>query len=102
MSKKIALALILAAASVSTAQANGYRQSSPSLLGALVSVGNHGSVANVGAAVGNHNSVADIRVNALGGAVKADVNVGQQNRHSSTLLGIGVNVLDGGVGNRRW
>lgn len=130
MSKKLIIALTLAAAVASPAYANG---SSGGLLGALVSVGNHGSIANVGAAVDNRNSLAnvganllggavkatatvdqtqshgygpassslaDVNLNVLNGAVKANVAVDQNSRHDSTLLGISATVLDGGVGNR--
>lgn len=71
----------------------------PSLVSALVSVGNHGSVANAAATVGSRNSLADVSANVLGGAVKANVDVGQTSHQGTTLLGIGLG-LDGGVGNR--
>jgi hypothetical protein len=140
MFKKILVSLMVTAAfGIPTAYAHGASQ--PSLLNALVSVGNHGSIANVAATVAApstladvhasaldnsvnanvavdtssshssynappHNassSVADVNLNVLN-AVKANVDVGQQSGHSSTLLGISATVLDGGVGNRqnRW
>jgi len=34
------------------------------------------------------------------GIARANVDVGQQSRHGSTLLGVTANVLDGGVGRR--
>lgn len=69
MSKKFIIALTLAAAVASPAYANG----SAGLLGALVSVGNHGSVANVGA-------------NLLGGVVKATATVDQTQGHAMARL----------------
>jgi hypothetical protein len=118
------------------AYAHGFQQQ-PSLLGALVQVGNHGSVANVaakvlspssladvhanvldnvvkadvnvGAANNNHynsrgsSDIADVKLNVLG-AVKANVDVGQSDRHGSSLLNLNASLLGGGVGNRqdRW
>lgn len=109
MFRSIALSLALTAAAIAPAAAHGFNRAPAPLLGALVSVGPHGSIANVGAAVGQANSygasrhgssLADVNVNALNGAVRADVDVGQSGRHSSTLLGVSATVLDGGVGHR--
>jgi hypothetical protein len=44
-------------------------------------------------------SVAGLNVT-IPGVAKANVAIGQQTGHSSTLLGVTANVLDGGVGNR--
>src|SRR6218665_659686 len=68
------------------AQAGGFNNNrSSSLLGALVPVGNHGSIANVAADVGQtsrrQSSLADVNANLLGGAVRADVDVAQSGRH---------------------
>lgn len=128
--KKIIVSLILTGVAATPAFANGINQ--PSLLGALVSVGNHGSIASVAAKVASPNSLADVKANVLDNTVKADVKVGatqpsygygapssevaglnfvipgvakanvaigQQTGHSSTLLGVTANVLSGGVGN---
>jgi hypothetical protein len=70
----------------------------PSLLSAVVALGNHGSVANATANVATPNSLANVNASLLGGAVKANVDVGQTSPRSDTLLGIGLS-LDGGVGN---
>lgn len=128
--KKIIVSLMLAASLATPAFANGISQ--PSLLGAVVSLGNHGSVADVVAKVASPSTLADVKANVLDNTVKADVKVGssqpsygygapsaslatlnvtvpgiakanvaigQQSGHSSTLLGVTANVLDGGVGN---
>jgi hypothetical protein len=128
--KKIIVSLILAGTLATPAFANGFNQ--PSLLGALVSVGNHGSIASVAAKVASPNTLADVKANVLDNTIKADVKVGatqpshgygapssevaglnvvipgvaraniaigQQTGHSSTLLGVTANVLSGGVGN---
>jgi len=129
--KKIIVSFAFAALAT-PAFAHGFSQ--PSLLGALMNVGNHGSVA---AKVGSPHALADVKANVLGNTVKADVkvgarqpsygygrgtsapsssllglnvivpgiaranvDVGQQSRHGSTLLGVTANVLDGGVGRR--
>jgi len=100
--------IAMAAAFAAPAAAHDFGHSRAPLLGALVSLGNQGGVANVAAGVdtrsGLHSSLysglADVNVNALNGAVRANAAVGQNSRHSSTLLGIGVTVLDGGVGHR--
>jgi hypothetical protein len=122
--KKIIVPLLLASALATPAFANGFNQ--PSLLGALVSLGNHGSIANVAAKVASPNALADVKVGAsqpsyghdygyghgapssslatlnvtVPGVAKANVAVGQQSGRSSTLLGVTANVLSGGVGNR--
>ena len=135
--KKIIVSLMLAGSLATPALANGFHQQ-PSLLGALVSVGNHGSIASVAAKVASPNSfggsLADVKANVLDNTVKADVKVGssqpsygpshgygasevaglnvvipgvakanvaigQQSGHSSSLLGVTANVLSGGVGN---
>jgi len=78
--------------------AHGFSQ--PSLLGALVNVGNHGSVAGVAATVASPHALADVKANVLGNAVKADVTVGaRQPSHghgysapSPSLLGLNVTV----------
>ena len=133
--KKIIVSLMLASTLATPAFANGLGQ--PSLLGALVSVGIHGSVANVVAKVASPSTLADVKANVLDNTIKADVKVGasqpsygqpsygygapssevaglnvtipgvakanvavgQQTGHSSTLLGVTANVLSGGVGN---
>jgi len=104
MFNKIAMSVILAAAFAAPAAAHDFGRTPAPLLGALVSLGNHGGIANVAAGVdtrsGLHSSLADVNVNVLNGAVRANAAVGQNSRHSSTLLGIGVTVLDGGVGHR--
>ncbi|HEY0265799.1 MAG TPA: hypothetical protein VGC16_03550 [Rhizomicrobium sp.] len=111
MFKKIVMSLMLTAAfGAPQAFAHGVQQQ-PSLLGALVNIGNHGGIANVAATVGATPSyraptasVADVKANVLGGAVKADVAVGQTSRQGSSLLGLNLSILGGGVGNRqdRW
>ena len=130
--KKIIVSLMLAGTLATPAFANGFNQ--PSLLGALVSVGNHGDIANVVAKVASPSTLANVKANVLDNTVKADVKVGstqpsygyghgapsssladlnvtipgvakanvaigQQTGHSSTLLGVTANVLSGGVGN---
>jgi hypothetical protein len=130
MSKKIILSLILAAAAVTPAMAGGHNQPQPrntGLLGLVAKVAAPNALANVTAnLLGNtvradvkvgasqpsygygygHNSsssIADINVN-VPGIARVQADVGQQNRHGSTLLGISANVLSGGVGQRgdRW
>jgi len=133
--KKIIVSLMLAGSLATPALAHGVSQQ-PSLLGAPVSVGNHGNVASVAAKVASPNTLADVKANVLDNTVKADVKVGasqpsydyghgygapssevaglnvvipgvakaniavgQQTGHSSTLLGVTANVLSGGVGN---
>lgn len=102
MSKKFVLSLMLAASFSAPAFAHG--ASSVPLLGALVTAGNHGGIATVGAAVGQQNrgasSLADVNLNLLNGAVKANIGVDQSSRQSTSLLNIGATVLGGGVGNR--
>lgn len=100
--KKTLVALMLVTVSAA-AHAHGFRQQ-PSLLGALVQAGNHGSVANVAARVASPSSLADVHANVLGNAVKADIDVGQSSRRGSALLNLNASVLGGGVGNRqdRW
>lgn len=103
MFKTIAVSLVLTAFAATAAQAGGYgyNNRSSSLLGALVTLGNHGSLANVGANVGqtsrHGSSLADVNANLLGGAVRADVGVAQSGRHGGGLLDLDVN-LGGGVG----
>ena len=122
MSKKIILSLILAATAVSPAVAGGNRQPQPSLLGVIANVGSPRALADVKANVlnntvkadvqvggaqpsygyGHHNnnsSLADINV-AVPGIARIQADVGQQNRHGTTLLGVTANVLGGGVGHR--
>jgi hypothetical protein len=131
--KKIIVSLALATILATPAFANGFNQ--PSLLGALLNVGNHGSIASVAAKVASPNSLADVKANVLDNTARADVKVGssqpsygyghsapssevvglnvvipgiakaniaigQQSGHSSSLLGVTANVLSGGVGNR--
>lgn len=128
--KKIIVSFALVTTLATPALANGINQ--PSLLGALVSVGNHGSVANVVAKVSSPSTLADVKANVLDNTIKVDVKagasqpsygvgapssevaglnvvipgvakanvaIGQQTGHSSTLLGVTANVLSGGVGN---
>jgi hypothetical protein len=132
--KKIIVSLMLVGIAATPAFAGGFNSNhgQPSLLGALVSVGNHGDIANVAAKVASPSSLADVKANVLDNAARADVKVGsthpsygygapsssianlnvtvpgiananvavgQQNGHSSTLLGVTANVLSGGVGN---
>jgi hypothetical protein len=117
--------------------AGGFNHSQPSLLGALVSVGNHGDIASAAAKLASPGTLADMKANVLDNTVKADVKVGaaqpaynhgygygapspsvaglnvvvpgvaradvaigQQAGHASTLLGVTANVLSGGVGHR--
>lgn len=132
--KKIIASLAFAALAT-PALAHGISQ--PSLLGALVNLGNHGSIASVGANVASPNALVGVKTGILDNAVKADVkvgasqpshgygygysaptssllglnvtvpgiaranvDVGQQSRRGSALLGVTANVLDGGVGRR--
>ena len=120
MSKKIILSLVLAATAVTPAFAGGNTYRQPSLLGLTANVGTRGAIADVKANVLNtvkadvkvgasqpsygygHNNnaqIADINVN-VPGIARVQADVGQQNRHSTTLLGISANVLSGGVGHR--
>lgn len=116
--KKIIVSFAFAALAT-PAFAHGFSQ--PSLLGALVNVGNHGSVA---AKMGSPHALADVKVGTrqpshgyghgasassssllglnviMPGIARANIDVGQQSRHGSTLLGVTANVLDGGVGRR--
>ncbi len=114
MFKKTLMSLMLTAAfGVPSAFAHGVQQQ-PSLLSALVTVANHGSIADLNANLRATtqpsyrapaiSSVADVKANVLGGAVKADVAVGQTSRQGSSLLGLNLSILGGGVGNRqdRW
>lgn len=107
MLKTILVSLTLTVFAATAAQAGGYHNRSSSLLGALVTLGNHGGIANVGANVGqtsrHGSSLADVNANLLGGAVRADVGVAQSGRRGGSLLDLDVN-LGGGVGNRpsRW
>ncbi len=111
MFKKALMSLMLTAVfGAPSAFAHGVTQQ-PSLLSALVNVGNHGSIAKVNANIGATTqpsyhtpaSVADVKANVLG-VVKADVAVGQTSRQGSSLLGLNLSILGGGVGNRqdRW
>ena len=103
MFKTIAVSLVLTAFAATAAQAGGYQNRSSSLLGALVTLGNHGSIANVGQTGRHGSSLADVNANLLGGAVRADLGVAQSGRRGGSLLDLDVN-LGGGVGNRpgRW
>jgi hypothetical protein len=128
--KKTFITLALIAVIGAPAYAHGVQQQ-PSLLGALLSVGNHGSIANVGAKVLSPSSLADVHASVLDNAVKADVDVGannryshgssavadvklnvlgavkanvvvgQSDRHGSSLLNLNASLLSGGVGNRQ-
>ena len=69
--KKIIVSFLLASTLAAPAFANGISQ--PSLLGALVSVGNHGDIANVAAKVASPSTLADVKANVLDNTVKADV-----------------------------
>jgi hypothetical protein len=120
MSKKIILSLVLAATAVTPAFAGGNNTRQPSLLGLTANIGTRDAIADVKANVLNtvkadvklgasqpsygsgHNSnsqLADINVN-MPGIARVQADVGQRNRHGSTLLGISANVLSGGVGHR--
>ena len=111
MFKKIAVSLVVTVLATTAAQAGGFNNNrSSSLLGALVTLGNHGNIANIAADVGQtsrgyhgSSSLADVNANLLGGAVRADVGVAQSGRRGSSLLDLHVH-LGGGVGNRpgRW
>jgi hypothetical protein len=135
--KQIIVSLMLAGALATPAFAGGFNHSQPSLLGALVSVGNHGDIASAAAKLASPGTLADVKANVLDNTVKADVKVGaaqpaynhgygygapspsvaglnvvvpgvaradvaigQQAGHASTLLGVTANVLSGGVGHR--
>lgn len=123
MSQKIILSLILATAVITPAAAGGAshnsRVSPPSLLGVIANVGAPNALAGVKTNLLNNMVKADVSVGASqqrgyghAGSSLADVNVsvpgiariqadvGQQNRHGSTVLGISANVLGGGVGHR--
>lgn len=107
MSRTILLTVTLAALiAAPSAFAHGMRQQPP-LLGALVNIGNHGSIANITANVGARPSyhapsaLADVRANVLNGVVRADVALGQASAHDSSLLNLNASVLSGGVGNSR-
>jgi biotin carboxyl carrier protein len=93
------IALVTVIATPAFAHGNSYQQPAPSLVSAAASVGARGSLANVTANVARPNSLANVNASLLGGAVKANVDVGQTSRQGTTLLGIGLG-LDGGVGNR--
>ena len=122
MSKKIILSLILAATAITPAFAGGNNNSrnQPGLLGLTANIGAPKALVDLKAKVLNnvkadvkvgasqpsygygHNSnsqIADINVN-VPGIARVQADVGQQNRHSTTLLGISANVLSGGVGHR--
>ena len=72
--KKIVVSLLAATALATPAFANGAGQ--PSLLDALVSVGNRGSVATVATKVAPPGSLADGKANVLDNTVRAGVKVG--------------------------
>jgi hypothetical protein len=74
--KKIVVSLMLAGALATPAFAGGFNHSQPSLLGALVSLGNHGDIANVAARVAAPNALADVKANVLDNTARADVKVG--------------------------
>jgi hypothetical protein len=99
MKKTLITLALVTAFGVPAAYAHGFQQQRPSLLGALLSVGNHGSIANVGAKVLSPSSLADVHANVLGNAVKADVDVGNasnryDSRHgSSSVADVNLNVL---------
>jgi len=93
------MTLALVTALGTAAYAHGVQQQ-PSLLGALVQVGNHGSIANIGAKVLSPSSLADVHANVLDNAVKADANIGASgNNHydshgSSAVADVKLNVLN--------
>ncbi len=107
MFKKILMCVMLTAAFGAPAFAHDTQQ--PSLLSALVNVG---TIAKVNANVATTTqpsyhapattSVADVKANVLNGAVKADVDVGQTSRNTSSLLNLNLSVLGGGVGNSHY
>ena len=121
MSKKIILSLVLATAAITPAVAGGYGHNrQPALAGVIANVGAPRAFADVKANLlgntvkadvsvgasqpswghGHSNSqLADINVS-VPGIARVQADVGQQNRHGSTLLGISANVLGGGVGHR--
>jgi hypothetical protein len=98
--KKTLIAFALITMIGAPAYAHGVQQQ-PSLLGALLSVGNHGSIANVSARVAAPSSLADVHANVLDNAVRADVDVGAANNHhyapshgSTAVADVKLNVLN--------
>jgi hypothetical protein len=82
MKKSFMTLVLITVFGVNAAYAHGMQQQ-PSLLGALLSVGNHGSIANVSAKVAAPSSLADVHANVLDNTVKANVDVGAANNHYS-------------------
>jgi hypothetical protein len=78
MKKSLMTLVLVTVFGVPAAYAHGVQQQ-PSLLGALLSVGNHGSVANVGATIAAPSSLANVHANVLDNSVKANVDVGAAN-----------------------
>ena len=104
--KKIIVSFALVTTLATPALANGINQ--PSLLGALVSVGNHGSVANVVAKVSSPSTLADVKANVLDNTIKVDVKAGASQPSygvgapSSEVAGLNV-VIPGVAGEcRHW
>jgi hypothetical protein len=100
MKKSLMTLLLITVFGVNAAYAHGVQQQ-PSLLGALLSVGNHGSIANVTAKVAAPSSLADVHANVLDNAVKADVDVGSSSNTryapshgSSAVADVKLNVLN--------
>jgi hypothetical protein len=96
MKKTLITLALITTFGIPAAYAHGMAQQ-PSLLGALVSVGNHGSIANVAAKVASPSSLADVHANVLGNTVKADVDVGAANNRyshgSPSVADVNLNVL---------
>ena len=120
MSKKFILSLVLVATIATPAFAGGFGHNQSSLLGVIANVGTPRALADVKANVLNNAVKADVKVGStqpsygyghgnsqladidvrVPGLARVQADVGQQNRHGSTLLGISANVLGGGVGHR--
>jgi len=125
MSKKFILSLVLAASAITPAVAGGYGHNShnnkSSLLGVIANIGTPRALADVKANVLNNTVKADVKVGSsqpsygyghnsnsqladinvsVPGIARIQADIGQQNRRSTTLLGISANVLGGGVGHR--
>jgi hypothetical protein len=98
MKKSFMTLVLITVFGVNAAYAHGAQQQ-PSLLGALLQVGNHGSVANVAATVAAPSSLANVHANVLDNSVKADVNVGAANNNrydshgASAVADVKLNVL---------
>jgi type 1 fimbria pilin len=98
MKKSLITLALITMLGAPAAYAHGVQQQ-PSLLSGLLSVGNHGSVANVAATVAAPSSLANVHANVLDNSVKANVNVGSSNNNrydshgSSSVADVKLNVL---------